>query len=217
MKALNSRAIIIIQTNTNKDKYTMLRQVSLISVLALVSCGKSDDTTDTSVPLTQEVHGKIAGVVTDSAGLPLVGVLVSAQGISVSTSETGAFVIPDVDPSPRALVSFVKSGYAKNYSYVTLDSFETANTNATLLEVTGTRTIQSNVSSEIEVEGTTISFAANSFLTSEGDAYSGEVRVEVTNLDPNTDDVLGAPGDLSALSFVDSDTTKSAVTPSQLV
>ena len=217
MKALNSRAIIIIQTNTNKDKYTMLRQVSLISVLALVSCGKSDDTTDTSVPLTQEVHGKIAGVVTDSAGLPLVGVLVSVQGISVSTSETGAFVIPDVDPSPRALVSFVKSGYAKNYSYVTLDSFETANTNATLLEVTGTRTIQSNVASEVEVEGTTISFAANSFLTSEGDAYSGEVRVEVTNLDPNSDDAIGAPGDLSAISFTDSDTTKSAVTPSQLV
>jgi hypothetical protein len=195
----------------------MFRQASLISVLALISCGKSDDTTDTSVTLTQEAHGKIAGVVTDASGLPLVGVLVSVQGISVSTNETGAFVVPDVQPSPRALVSFTKSGYAKNYSYVALESFETANTNATLLEVTGTRTIQSNVASEVEVEGTTISFTANSFLTSEGDAYSGEVRVEVTNLDPHSEDALGAPGDLSAISFTDSDTTKSATTPSQLV
>ena len=165
----------------------MFRQASLISVLALISCGKSDDTTDTSVTLTQEAHGKIAGIVTDSTGLPLVGVLVSVQGISVSSNDDGVFIIPDVQPSPQVLVSFTKSGYAKNYSYVTLDSFETANTNATLLEVTGTRTIQSNVASEVEVEGTTISFAANSFLTSEGDAYSGEVRVEVTNLDPNSE------------------------------
>ena len=217
MKALNGRAIIIIQTNTNKDKHTMFRQVSLISVLALASCGKSDDTADTSVPQNQEARGKIAGIVEDSAGLPLVGVLVSVQGISVSTSETGAFVIPDVEPSPRALVSFTKSGYAKNYSYVALSSFETANTNATLLEITGATTVQSDVSSVVEIEGTTVSFAANSFITSVGDVYSGEVRVEVTNLDPNSDDAIGAPGDLSAISFTDSDTTKSAVTPSQLV
>jgi len=195
----------------------MFRQVSLISVLALASCGKSDDTADTSVPQNQEARGKIAGIVEDSAGLPLVGVLVSVQGISVSTSETGAFVIPDVEPSPRALVSFTKSGYAKNYSYVALSSFETANTNATLLEITGATTVQSDVSSVVEIEGTTVSFAANSFITSVGDVYSGEVRVEVTNLDPNSDDAIGAPGDLSAISFTDSDTTKSAVTPSQLV
>jgi len=149
--------------------------------------------------------------------LPLVGVLVSVQGISVSTSETGAFVITHVEPSPRALVSFTKSGYAKNYSYVALSSFETANTNATLLEITGATTVQSDVSSVVEIEGTTVSFAANSFITSVGDVYSGEVRVEVTNLDPNSDDAIGAPGDLSAISFTDSDTTKSAVTPSQLV
>ena len=194
----------------------MLRQASLISALALISCGKADNT-DTSAPLTQQAHGKIAGVVTDASGLPIVGVLVSVQGISVSTDATGAFVVPDVEPSPRALVSFTKSGYAKNYSYVALSSFETANTNATLLEVTGTRTIQSNVASEVEVEGTTIAFTANSFIDSLGNVYSGTVSVEVTNLNPHTDDAVGAPGDLSAVTFGDSTTTKSAVTPSQLV
>jgi len=195
----------------------MFRQASLLASLALISCAKGDNT-DTSTPQYQQTaHGKIAGVVTDSAGLPVIGVTVSVQGISVLTNETGAFVVPDVQPSQRALVSFTKSGYAKNYSYVALSSFETANTNATLLEVTGTRTIQSSVNNEVAVEGTTISFAANSFLTSEGDVYSGEVRVEVTNLDPNTAAAVGAPGDLSALSFEDSGTTKSATTPSQLV
>ena len=201
--------------NTNKDKHIMFRQASIMSALALVSCGKADNT-DTAVPLSQEVHGKIAGVVTNSDGSPLVGVLVSVQNISVSTNESGAFVIPNVEPSPRALVSFTKSGYAKNYSYVALDSFETANTNATLLEITGTSTVQSDVSSEVEIEGTTVAFAANSFITAVGDIYSGAVRVEVTNLNPNTDDALGAPGDLSAITFSNG-TAKSAVTPSQLV
>jgi len=88
----------------------MFRQASLLASLALISCAKGD-ITDTSTPQDQQTaHGKVAGIVTDSTGLPLVGVLVSVQGTSVSSNDDGVSIIPDVQPSPQVLVSFTKSG-----------------------------------------------------------------------------------------------------------
>lgn len=197
----------------------MFERLSLVSLLALTACGKSSETgQDTGTQLTQEAHGKIAGMVVDTDGNPIFGVSAIAGGNTVITGEDGIFIIPDIIPSPRLLVSFVKDGYAKNYSYVSLESFETVNTNITMLPITGEATVDSSIASEVSIEGSTLSFAANSFVTSAGETYSGDVRVQVTNLDPHTSDSAASPGDLSAVSFAyDGGVSKSTITPSQLV
>jgi hypothetical protein len=197
----------------------MFGKLSLVSLLALTACGKSGDSgQDTGIQLTQESHGKVAGMVVDTTGNPVFGVLVSIQGNTVITGEDGVFIMPDVTPSTRLLISFAKDGYAKNYSYVALESFETVNTNVTMLPITGEATVDSSVNSEVSIEGSTISFTANSFETESGETYLGNVRVQVTNLNPHTQDSLASPGDLSAVSFAyDDGISKSAITPSQLV
>ena len=197
----------------------MFGRLSLVSLLALTACGKSSETgQDTGIQLTQEAHGKVAGMVTDTEGSPVHSVSVSIQGNTVMTGPDGIFIVPDVMPSSHLLVSFTKDGYARNYSYIALESFETVNTNVTMLPITGEATIDSNEASEVSIEGSTLSFAANSFVTESGATYSGNVRVQVTNLDPHTADSVASPGDLSAVSFTNDDgASKSATTPSQLV
>lgn len=197
----------------------MFGRLSLVSLLALTACGKSSETgQDTGIQLTQEAHGKVAGMVVDTEGNPIFGVSAIAGGNTVITGTDGVFIIPDVTPSSRLLVSFVKDGYAKNYSYVSLESFETVNTNVTMLPITGEATVDSSVASEVSIEGSTLSFAANSFVTDAGETYVGNVRVQVTNLNPHTSDFAASPGDLSAVSFAyDDGVSKSTITPSQLV
>jgi len=197
----------------------MFGKLSLVSLLALTACGKSSETgQDTGIQLTQEAHGKVAGMVVDTEGNPIFGVSAIAGGNTVITGTDGVFIIPDVTPSSRLLVSFVKDGYAKNYSYVSLESFETVNTNITMLPITGEATVDSSIASEVSIEGSTLSFAANSFVTDAGETYSGNVRVQVTNLNPHTSDSAASPGDLSAVSFAyDGGFSKSTITPSQLV
>jgi hypothetical protein len=197
----------------------MFGKLSLVSLLALTACGKSSETgQDTGTQLIQEAHGKVAGIVVDTEGNPIFGVSAIAGGNTVITGADGVFIIPDVAPSSRLLVSFVKDGYAKNYSYVSLESFETVNTNITMLPITGEATVDSSIASEVSIEGSTLSFAANSFVTDSGETYSGNVRVQVTNLNPHTSDSVASPGDLSAISFTNDDgASKSATTPSQLV
>jgi hypothetical protein len=197
----------------------MFGRLSLVSLLALAACGKSSETgQDTGIQLTQEAHGKVAGMVVDTEGNPIFGVSAVINGNTVITGIDGVFVVPDVEPSDRLLVSFIKDGYAKNYSYVSLESFETVNTNVTMLPITGEATIDSSVDSEVSIEGSTLSFSANSFVTESGDIYTGNVRVQVTNLNPHTQDSVASPGDLSAISFSsDSGTAKTSSTPVQLV
>lgn len=197
----------------------MFGRLSLVSLLALTACGKSSETgQDTGIQLTQEAHGKVAGMVVDTEGNPIFGVSAVINGNTVITGVDGVFVIPDIEPSDRLLVSFIKNGYAKNYSYVSLESFETVNTNVTMLPITGEATIDSREASEVSIEGSTLSFSANSFVTESGDIYTGNVRVQVTNLDPHTQDSVASPGDLSAISFSsESGTSKTSSTPVQLV
>ena len=197
----------------------MFGRLSLVSLLALTACGKSGDTgQDTGTQLTQEAHGKVAGMVVDTEGSPVYGVSVSIQGNTVVTGIDGVFIMPDVMPSNHLLVSFTKDGYARNYSYVTLESFETVNTNVTMLPITGEATIDSREDNEVSIEGSTLLFSANSFVTEAGETYVGNVRVQVTNLDPHTIESVGSPGDLSAISFSsESGTSKTSSTPVQLV
>ena len=145
------------------------------------------------------VHGKLSGLVTSIDGSPLSGVNVSAQDVSAVTSEDGTYTLLDMDPGENIVVQFSKEGYARNYTTATLHSWETAASNASLIEADGFVAIDSTTPSNVEVFGTKIRFLENSFFNSDGSQYTGEVTVQVTHVDPSTQEVWGAPTDLTAI------------------
>ena len=145
------------------------------------------------------VHGKVSGLVTSIDGSPLSGVNVSAQDVSAVTSEDGTYTLLDMDPGENIVVQFSKEGYARNYTTATLHSWETAASNASLIEADGFVAIDSTTPSNVEVFGTKIRFLENSFFNSDGSQYTGEVTVQVTHVDPSTQEVWGAPTDLTAI------------------
>ena len=144
---------------------------------------------------TGPVHGKVSGLVTSIDGSPLSGVNVSAQDVSAVTAEDGTYTLLDVEPAENIVVQFSKQGYAKNYTTATLHSWETVASNASLIEADGFVVVDSTTPSNVEVFGTKVRFSENSFFNSDGTQYTGQVTVQVTHVDPSTQEVWGAPTD----------------------
>ena len=167
---------------------------------------------------TGPVHGKVSGIVTSIDGSPLGGVNVSTQDVTAVTADDGSYTLLDVDPAENIVIEFSKQGYAKNYTSATLHSWETVASNASLIEADGLVAIDSTTPSNVEVFGTKIRFVENSFFNPGGSLYTGEVTVQVTHVDPSTQEVWGAPTDLTAIGHsTPSDTTKDVANVSQLV
>jgi hypothetical protein len=86
------------------------------------------------------------------------------------------------------------------------------------IEADGFVVVDSTTPSSVEVFGTKVRFSENSFFNSDGSQYTGEVTVQVTHVDPSTQEVWGAPTDLTAIGHsTPSSTTKDFATVSQLV
>jgi len=167
---------------------------------------------------TGPVHGKVSGLVTSIDGSPLGGVSVSTQDVTAVTADDGSYTLLDVDPAENIVIEFSKQGYAKNYTSATLHSWETVASNASLIEADGLVAIDSTTPSNVEVFGTKIRFVENSFFNPGGSLYTGEVTVQITHVDPSTQEVWGAPTDLTAIGHsTPSDTTKDVANVSQLV
>ena len=167
---------------------------------------------------TGPVHGKVSGLVTSIDGNPLAGVSVATQDVTAVTAEDGTYTLLDVEPAENIVIEFSKQGYAKNYTSTTLHSWETVASNASLIEADGFVVVDSTTPSSVEVFGTKVRFSENSFFNSDGSQYTGEVTVQVTHVDPSTQEVWGAPTDLTAIGHsTPSSTTKDFATVSQLV
>ena len=166
--------------------------------LFITACGNNPNYDDV---YTGPVHGKISGIVTTTDGVPLEGVSVSAQDVSSTTSQDGAYVLEDVDPNDNIVVTFTKQGYAKNYTATNLHSWETVSSNVSLLEADGFEVVSATVSSNINIGDTKVRFSENSFLNSYGTPYTGEVTVQITHVDPSTSEIWGAPADMTAIAY----------------
>jgi hypothetical protein len=166
--------------------------------------GDADDTNLPDTPQEEYVHGRIAGTVSTAFGDPIEGVEVSAQGITAITDTDGDYTLLEVEPSDQIVVKFSKREYATNYQTTELISWETATSNVVLLGIDGSETFSSHDAVYFIIDNTTIELQADSFVNkSTGDRYSGDVTVEVTHVDPSTDELFGAPRDLAAISNSD--------------
>lgn len=181
-------------------------------LFALVAC---NTTTNDSIYADDPI-GRVTGQVLDMDGDGLEGVEVSTSGLVALTGPDGWYTIDGIEPGTN-VVSFVMPGFAKNYKRIQLQSWETVSADATLQEIDGFDFFPSDVGGEIVIGDVAVDFGAASIIDENGQPFDGEVRVEVTYLDPYTDDMDFAPGDLTALALSQDGLTKDATEPAQLV
>jgi len=190
-----------------------MKRIASISTIALLA---ACDTT----PVQEDAEvGRIGGYVTDLDGNAVEGVKIEAQGLTAISGVDGLYYIEGVAPSESILVTFKKRGFAKGYSTTSVIGWETVGVDGTLLEIDGFGTIAGNAGGLVEVAGVEVDFDANSVIQADGTAFTGNVTVEITHLDPHSE-MDAAPGDLTALSYSLADasgTSKNAFASAQLV
>ncbi|HET9136535.1 MAG TPA: carboxypeptidase regulatory-like domain-containing protein [Candidatus Kapabacteria bacterium] len=130
----------------------------------------------------------IFGRVLDESGAPLSGVTVSAQTMTATTDANGLYVIKNaVVPKGRAVVLATKAGYFDGAKAESPRSDGTTRIELSMMTNVATYTVSSASGGKVTITGTngaSITFAANSFLNSDGSAYSGSVKVAARYLDP---------------------------------
>ena len=162
--------------------------------------------------------GRVAGIVRDLGGVPLEGVTVDVQGVTATTDATGYYIAEAIFPASAIPVKFTKPGYTVGWGRVELIDWETATVNSTLMPVDGVATFEAAQGGTVEIDGVRIAFAPHNILTADGQVYDGTVVVTSTHIDPHTDELAAAPGDLTAWAKVGSSTAKDdSYTLNQLV
>ena len=146
------------------------------------------------------------GVVRGADGMPISGVAVTtSNGFSAVTDYQGQFVIEDIDASARALVNFVAPGYAKSQTpFEIIDGIENF-LSQQMAEVDFTDSFDSadGLTIELDDQASVVLPAAN-FADADGNAYEGEVTVEVTSYDLTSpmemgNEIFAIPGDFTAI------------------
>lgn len=192
-----------------------MRSTALASlVLLLAGC----DTTQTEPELYDgPAFGQIGGQVLDLGGAAVADVTVEVQGISALTDGDGIYVVDGVAPADGIAVTFKKAGYAKSYERADLDSWETVNANATLMQIDGTDTFNAIEGGVVQVDKVTVDFPPNAIAYEDGTIYEGTVTVEITHVNPRTDELAAAPGDLRAFARAEDTAGKDVFDNEQLV
>ena len=175
-----------------------MRFITLPCVLALSAC--ATQTSDTTNLEDVEAIGRIAGVVTDTAGVPLEGVSVTLQDMEVITDSDGRYLVDGVSPSDDIRIVMKKDGFATGFVTSKLVSWEMVNANGVLLPIDGQAKFMADRDSEVEAGEMKLRFPANSIVDEHGDVYRGEVTVKTSWLDPSDEmERRTAPGELKGL------------------
>jgi hypothetical protein len=167
------------------------KTLTILTAVALIGCQHADTN------LNQEI-GRIGGFVYDLEGNPVADVTVEVQGLEATTNANGYYVVGDILPASAIPVTFHKDGYATGHARAELVSWEFVSVNGTIMPIDGTATFDAAVGGTVEIEGVKITFAPDNILNPDGSLYTGEVVVSSTHINPHTDEILGAPGDLTA-------------------
>lgn len=135
---------------------------------------------------------------------PVVNAQVSAGDEIAYTDVNGVFRLPELKmPARNAILRVQKAGYfAFSRAYV-VENKSLQNLTIQLLEKQLIHSFSAAQSSTAETDnGARINFPANAVTTSDGNAYSGTVRVYAQYLDPTAPDLdLHMPGDLRGISL----------------
>ena len=170
-------------------------------------CKKSDSITDPGPTLEPpvkaddaiKVTATITGTVIDENNKPVAGATVSSGTYAATTDAMGNFIIKDANISKaNGNVSVVKQGYFKGIrSFVTVAG-KNNYIKIQLIKQIVTGTVTASSGGVVNtLDGASITFPANAFVTQSGAAFSGTVFVYAYWIDPTANNLpLIMPGDL---------------------
>lgn len=190
----------------------MKHLLALIMLLLLFSnCKKDTDITDitqsTSFPIVN-VESSLTGLVTDENNSPISNADVSVAGLKLKTDANGRFFV-----SKKLMNKYGEWVKVESNGYFITGRFAFQNLNNSnfiqikMIHLTNSQSFSSDVDFIANVAGAgsqngggSIKFAANSFVTSDGQAYKGIVYSSIKWLDPSGTEIFDImPGDLRAI------------------
>ena len=183
----------------------------LVSLL-LSAC----QTADTTLEADLDPVGRVGGFVTTIDGTPIAGAVVRAQGLATVTDDNGQYTLEGLTPELDIVVSYDAEGYADGWGRVDLYGWELATRSVKLLEIDGSDSFVALDGGTIEVGEVKVEFRPDTIVDADGNPYQGTVTVEVAHLDPHSDEMASAPGDLTA-QFKNDDLSKDDDTVGSLV
>lgn len=192
--------------------------LSLFILLLIVSaCNRDDvdivevddnvdnpDVIDGFTPEIVNVNANLKGLVLDQNGNPVSGASISMNDETTSTDSDGYFLFQDKTMNSKGqIVRVSKDGYFSGSRRFFPEELGQSFVQVELVEENFNYNFESNTGGVINAgDGITLNFSANSIKDASNNAYSGEVRVAVKSIDPNsTDDVDQMPGNLQGVNL----------------
>lgn len=181
------------------NKYIL---VFLLSVAFLLSaCRKDFDNTTITTDPVKFIQSSIHGAIYDQNNRPVMNATVRKGNLETMTDSNGYFYIL---PSPCDQNGVPIHISANGYFSITKTVIPNAKGGTPLYAQLTPRVLSSTIPSAqggiVEVQGASVKFPENGFVTSSGQPYSGPVQVYATFLNPNEQDMqLRMPGNLTAV------------------
>lgn len=152
------------------------------------------------------VQSALTGVVRDAMGQPLADVTVEVDGLTAQSDANGKFWIDGVDVQDRVSVNAWKQGFARNSTPIGIIEDVENMVLITLAELDYEASFNAadGHAFEIEIGGPTVDLPAGGFVDADGNAYTGNVNVEATFYDLESDfedgnELNATPGDFTAI------------------
>ena len=152
------------------------------------------------------VTSALTGIVRDALGQPLSAVTIEVDGLTGQTDANGKFLIEGVLVQDRASVNAWKDGFARNS--VPLGIIEDVENMVLItlaeLDYEASFDAADGHTFDIELGGPAVELPAGGFVDSDGNAYTGNVNVEATFYDLESDfedgnELNATPGDFTAI------------------
>ncbi|NRB46786.1 MAG: hypothetical protein HRU41_03870 [Saprospiraceae bacterium] len=176
-----------------------------LCLIFLGSCKKDSivtTTTEGQPPAPKiTIESTIRGLVLDRQGFPLENATVQWGNEQTETDEDGLFTIDDLVNGEQAVLKVTKDGYFDAFQTVLPIAETILKTRVQLTPRLLSATFEASQGGQLELpNGSAVSFAADSFVDDQGNAYAGNVNVFASYIDPTDpelDEIM--PGNLQAL------------------
>lgn len=155
------------------------------------------------------VESTIRGLVLDRQGQPLEAALVTWGNQQVETDQDGIFTMADLVNGEQAVLKVSKAGYFDAFQTILPIAETIHKTEIQLTPRILTTSFPAQEGGRFQLQnGSAVDFAAAAFTDAQGNAYTGQVNVYATYIDP-TDPELHQimPGNLQALNAEGEDRT----------
>jgi hypothetical protein len=190
--------------------FTKVFSIIALCLIFFAGCSKTDDLLEPIKPPIEtpptandavKVAATVTGSVIDENNKPVVNAVVTAGTATTNTDAMGNFSFRNIIISVlNGSVTVNKTGYFKGIRNFVTEEGKNNYVKIQLIKQTLTGTIVSATGGTVTTNGAIINFPANAFVTAAGAAYTGNVKVYATWIDPTAANLpLVVPGDLRGL------------------